>query len=65
MKELSLLVEQSEGQMPACFFCLSLDREKEIVLEAGKLLDDLRTIISLDEVLSQDDREQAFFFQQQ
>ncbi|AFM24845.1 hypothetical protein Desti_2147 [Desulfomonile tiedjei DSM 6799] len=58
MKELSLLVERSKKQIPARFFSLRLE-EGGIALEEGELLEDLQTIVALDEVLSQDDREQS------
>ncbi|MEW6351931.1 MAG: AAA family ATPase [Thermodesulfobacteriota bacterium] len=60
MKELSYLVERSKKGVPARFFGLRIDRS-EVKLEHGELLEDLQTITALDEVLSQDDREQALF----
>ncbi len=60
MKELSYLVEKSKTAIPARFFCLRLEGS-DVELEHGELLEDLETITALDEVLSQDDREQALF----
>jgi predicted ATPase len=60
MKELSLLIE-STPQMPAQFFSLRQD-ETGIAVEQGRLLEDLHTIVALDEALAQDDREQDFYY---
>lgn len=59
MKELSLLIE-STPQMPAQFFSLRQDGTN-IAVEQGRLLEDLHTIVVLDEALAQDDREQDFY----
>lgn len=60
MKELSLLIE-STPKMPANFFSLKTDKDG-VVIEQGRLLEDLHTIVVLDEVLAQDDREQDFYY---
>ncbi len=60
MKELSLLIE-STPQMPAQFFSLRQE-ETGIIVEQGRLLEDLQTIVALDEALAQDDREQDFYY---
>jgi len=64
MKELSLLVEQSKKQIPARFFGLSFGEDIGVTIEAGDLLEDVHTIVALDEGLKQDDREQTLFFEQ-
>lgn len=64
MKELSLWVERSQEQIPARFFCLRLE-DDSVALEQGNVLEDLQTIISLEEVLDQDDREQEWLREQQ
>jgi AAA15 family ATPase/GTPase len=61
MKELSLLVELSKKQIPARFFSLRTDDKIGVVVEQGDLLEDLQTIVVLDEWLQLDDREQALF----
>lgn len=60
MKELSLLVELSNNQVPARFFSLRTD-EVGVAVEQGDLLEDLQTIVLLDEWLQLDDREQTLF----
>ncbi|TGO02898.1 hypothetical protein PN36_16990 [Candidatus Thiomargarita nelsonii] len=60
MKELSLLIE-STPKMSAQFLSLRLD-EPGVAVEQGRLLEDLHTIIVLDEALAQDDREQEFYY---
>jgi AAA15 family ATPase/GTPase len=60
MKELSLLIE-STPKMSAQFLSLRLD-EAGVAVEQGRLLEDLHTIIVLDEALAQDDREQDFYY---
>ncbi len=60
MKELSLLIE-STPKMSAQFLSLRLD-EAGVAVEQGRLLEDLHTIIVLDEALAQDDREQEFYY---
>lgn len=65
MKELSLIVEQSkqsQKDFPAKFFSLRLD-ENGVAMEEGELLEDLKTIVALDEALEQDDREQSVLFE--
>jgi AAA15 family ATPase/GTPase len=60
MNELSLLIE-STPKMPAQF--LSCRPEKvSVTVEQGRLLEDLHTIVVLDEALAQDDREQNFYY---
>jgi len=60
MNELSLLIE-STPKMPAQF--LSCRPEKVgVAVEQGRLIEDLHTIVVLDEVLAQDDREQDFYY---
>jgi len=62
MKELSLLIE-STPKMPArCFSLSSNNATTGVVIEDGHILEDLNTIIVLDEVLAQDDREQDFYY---
>ncbi len=61
MNELSLLIE-STPKMPGQF--LSCRPEKGgIVVEQGSVLEDLHTILVLEEALAQDDREQAFYYE--
>jgi ABC-type transport system involved in cytochrome c biogenesis ATPase subunit len=60
MKELSLLVELSNHQIPARFFSLRTDKVG-VAVEQGDLLEDLQTIVVLDEWLQLDDREQTLF----
>jgi len=60
MKELSFLVEKSEKNIPARFFGLHL-ADGEVIMEQGELLEDIETIVALDEVLKQDDAEQSFY----
>ncbi len=60
MKELSLLIE-STPNMPARFFSLRTDNAG-VAVEEGRILEDLNTIVVLDEVLAQDDREQDFYY---
>jgi predicted ATPase len=62
MKELSHLVEKSGKALPARFFAFRQEGS-EVAVEEGELLEDIQTITALDEVLSQDDREQALFFE--
>ena len=61
MKELSLLAESSMQKNQARFFALSLG-ENGVEVEDGAVLEDLKTIVSLEEVLAQDDREQEHFY---
>ena len=61
MKELSLLIE-STPKMPAQYFSLNPNNGTGVKIENGRLLEDLNTIIVLDEVLAQDDREQDFYY---
>jgi hypothetical protein len=62
MKELSLLIE-STPKMPArCFSLNPNNATTGVVIEDGHILEDLNTIIVLDEVLAQDDREQDFYY---
>jgi len=63
MKELSLLIE-STPKMSAQFLSLRLD-EAGVAVEQGRLLEDLHTIIVLDEALAQDDREQEFYYKRE
>ncbi len=59
MKELSLLIDMN--QIPARFF--SLKREDEDTnIEQGKVLEDLQTIVSLEEELALYDREQSLYY---
>ncbi|MDM8561761.1 AAA family ATPase [Candidatus Marithioploca araucensis] len=60
MKELSLLIE-STPNLPARFFSLRMDNAG-VAVEEGRILEDLNTIVVLDEVLAQDDREQDFYY---
>lgn len=60
MKEFSLLIESSP-QMSAQFLSLRQD-ETGVAVEQGRLLEDLHTIVVLDEALAQDDREQEFYY---
>jgi AAA15 family ATPase/GTPase len=60
MKELSLLIESTPNR-PARFFSLRTDNAG-IAVEQGRILEDLNTIVVLDEVLAQDDREQDFYY---
>jgi energy-coupling factor transporter ATP-binding protein EcfA2 len=60
MKELSFLVEESEKKTPARFFGLRLEAG-EVRMEQGELLEDIGTLVALEEVLKQDDEEQAFY----
>lgn len=62
MKELSVLVEVSKGKIPARFFGLASSQAGTQV-EGGDLLEDLPTIIALDEILAQDDRVQQLFYE--
>ncbi len=62
MKELSLLIE-STPKMSARYFSLNPNNAAGVKIEDGRLLEDLNTIIVLDEVLAQDDREQYFYYQ--
>jgi hypothetical protein len=60
MNELSLLIE-STPQMPAQFLsCCPTDIS--VIVEQGRVLEDLHTIVVLDEALAQDDREQDFYY---
>jgi len=60
MNELSLLIE-STPQMPAQFLsCCPTD--VSVIVEQGRVLEDLHTIVVLDEALAQDDREQDFYY---
>jgi len=61
MKELSLLIE-STPKMPARCFSLNPNNATGVVIEDGHILEELNTIIVLDEVLAQDDREQDFYY---
>lgn len=60
MKELSFLVEKSEKKIPARFFGFRLEG-REAKMEQGELLEDIGTIAALEEILKQDDEEQAFY----
>jgi ABC-type transport system involved in cytochrome c biogenesis ATPase subunit len=60
MKELSFLIEKSEKKTPARFFGLSFE-EDEVKMERGELLEDIGTIVALQEILKQDDEEQDFY----
>lgn len=63
MKELSLLIE-STPKMPArCFSLNPNNATTGVIIENGHILEDLNTIIVLDEILAQDDREQDFYYQ--
>jgi energy-coupling factor transporter ATP-binding protein EcfA2 len=60
MNELSLLIE-STPKMPAQFLsCCPTD--VSVIVEQGRILEDLHTIVVLDEALAQDDREQDFYY---
>jgi AAA15 family ATPase/GTPase len=59
MKELSLLVESSD--IPARFFSLRRDNDA-ITIEHGNVLEDLQTIVTLDEELALYDREQSAYY---
>jgi len=59
MKELSLLVESTE--MSARFFSLKRDNDA-ITIEQGNVLEDLQTIVTLDEELALYDREQSAYY---
>ncbi|MEN8220987.1 MAG: AAA family ATPase [Pseudomonadota bacterium] len=61
MKELSLLVESKPTEIPAHFFSFRMD-EGSVVVEQGKILEDLQTIITLDEELALYDREQSAYY---
>ena len=62
MKELSLLIE-SDPKMPARCFSLNPNSTAiGVIVENGRILEDLSTIIALDEVLAQDNREQDFYY---
>ena len=58
MKELSVQIEISKGNIPAQFMSL-VPREAQV--EQGGLLEELATITVLDEILAQDDRVQQLF----
>jgi len=60
MKELSVRVEISKGQIPAQFISLV---PTDAQVEQGGLLEDLATIKVLDEILAQDDRVQQWFYE--
>jgi predicted ATPase len=62
MKQLSLLVESAEGGIPARFFALRKE-EEGVVVEQGDTLSELETVVSLDEELALDDREQKYFYE--
>ncbi len=62
MKELSLLIESTPKMSARCFSLNPNNATMGVVIEDGYLLEDLKTIIVLDEVLAQDDREQDFFY---
>jgi len=59
MKQLSLLVESSK--IPAQFFSLREDNDA-ITVEHGKVLEDLQTIVTLNEELALYDREQSAYY---
>jgi len=59
MKELSLQVESKP--IPAHFFSFQKD-EASVAVEQGKILEDLQTIITLDEELALYDREQSAYY---
>jgi energy-coupling factor transporter ATP-binding protein EcfA2 len=60
MKELSFLVEKSKKATPARFFGFFVE-DGEMKMEQGELLEDIETIIALEEVLKQDDEEQSWW----
>jgi len=60
MNELSLLIE-STPKMPAQFLSCCPE-EVSVIVEQGRVLEDLHTIVVLDEALAQDDREQDFYY---
>jgi predicted ATPase len=57
MHEVDLSVKKMGKKFPAKFFSL-VNENKNVVIESGDKLSDLKTIVSLDEALSQADREQ-------
>lgn len=64
MKELSLQVNNSNGNISAKFFSLvqEQDHVNYVTVESGKILPDLQTIVALEEELAFFDREQAAFY---
>jgi predicted ATPase len=64
MKELSLQVTNSKGNIPAKFFSMAQGKDdvNHIQVESGERLPDLQTIVALDEELAFFDREQAAFY---
>jgi len=60
MNELSLLIE-STPKMPAQFLSCCPE-DVSVIVEQGRVLEDLHTIVVLDEALAQDDREQDFYY---
>jgi predicted ATP-dependent endonuclease of OLD family len=62
MKELSVRVEISKGNIPAQFISLV---PRETQLEQGGLLEELATMTVLDEILAQDNRVQQLFYEGQ
>jgi AAA15 family ATPase/GTPase len=59
MKQLSLLIETTN--MPARFFSLRQDNDA-ITIEHGNVLEDLQTIVTLEEELALYDREQNAYY---
>ncbi len=59
MKELSLLIDIN--QIPARFFSLKR-QDQDTNIEQGKVLEDLQTIVSLEEELALYDREQSAYY---
>lgn len=59
MKQLSLLIETTN--MPARFFSLRPDNDA-ITIEHGNVLEDLQTIVTLEEELALYDREQNAYY---
>jgi predicted ATPase len=62
MKELSLQIENSQGNLSSQFFSLAQDEWGVNRVESGEVLPDLQTIVALDEELAFFDREQAAFY---
>jgi ABC-type cobalamin/Fe3+-siderophores transport system ATPase subunit len=60
MNELSLLIE-STPKLPAQFLSCC-PKEVSVIVEQGRVLEDLHSIVVLDEALAQDDREQDFYY---
>ncbi len=62
MNELGFLIESSGEMIPCQFFSLRKEGGNAITLEKGDAMDDLQTIVSLDEGLEQHDRKQEWFY---